>query len=216
VVSGADVDLVIAGNIFAGQKKAKTMKVAWIVLMLVVFSSLNAQAPDIRKGNAYFKNGQYGMAEQHYASVLKSDPENETARYNLGLALYQQQKFREAEAVWQKLATGSPNYQTRSFSYYNKGVIQSHEQRLEESIDSYKDALRINPDDKEARENLQKALSELKKNQGGGGGGGKDSGGGMDKDKADKQLEKLQDKESKLQQNMQKKEQSGAPQSKDW
>ena len=34
---------------------------------------------------------------------------------------------------------------------------------MEESIEAYKNALRNNPADKEARENLQKALLELKK-----------------------------------------------------
>ena len=185
------------------------------IAALLILLSTNAQAPDIRKGNEYFRNGQFGMAEQHYASVLKSDPKNETARYNLGLALYHQQKFSEAEAIWKTLAKESTAVAVQSGSYYNKGVIQSHEKRLEESIDSYKDALRINPDDKEARENLQKALSELKKNQGGGGGGDK-GGSGMNKDQADKQLEKLQEKESNLQEKLQKKNQPGSPRSKDW
>ena len=39
----------------------------------------------------------------------------------------------------------------------------SQQKKLEESIDAYKNALRQNPNDKEARENLQKALLELKK-----------------------------------------------------
>jgi Ca-activated chloride channel homolog len=182
---------------------------------LLILLSASAQAPEIRKGNEYFRNGQFGMAEQHYASVLKSDPANETARYNLGLALYHQQKFSEAEAIWKNLSKESANSGMRSNSHYNKGVIQSHEKRLQESIDSYKDALRINPNDVEARENLQKALNELKKQQGGGGGGDK-GGSGMNKDQADKQLEKLQEKESDLQEKLQKKNQPGAPRSKDW
>ena len=48
-------------------------------------------------------------------------------------------------------------------AYYNKGVVLSRSKKLEESIEAYKNALRQNPDDKEARENLQKALLELKK-----------------------------------------------------
>jgi Ca-activated chloride channel homolog len=189
------------------------MKQALLMTSLLIFISVKAQSPEIRKGNEYFKNGQFGMAEQHYASALKSDPSNETARYNLGLALYQQQKFSEAEAIWKKLSKESASTSMRSSSFYNAGVIQSHDKRLEESIDSYKDALRLNPDDKEARENLQKALRELKKSQGGG--GGSEGGSGMNKDQADKQLQKLQEKESKLQQNIQKKSQ-GSPQSKNW
>ena len=39
------------------------------------------------------------------------------------------------------------------------------EKKLEESIEAYKKALRLNTADNEARENLQKALLELKKQQ---------------------------------------------------
>ena len=42
-------------------------------------------------------------------------------------------------------------------------MILSQQKNLEESIEAYKNALRNNPDDKEARENLQKALLELRK-----------------------------------------------------
>ena len=51
----------------------------------------------------------------------------------------------------------------RSNSYYNEGVVLGKQQKLEESIETYKNALRQNPDNTEARENLQKALLELKK-----------------------------------------------------
>lgn len=46
--------------------------------------------------------------------------------------------------------------------FYNQGVILSKQKNLEQSIEAYKNALRINANDKEARENLQKALLELK------------------------------------------------------
>ena len=39
----------------------------------------------------------------------------------------------------------------------------TQQKKLEESIEAYKNSLRQKPDDKEARENLQKALLELKK-----------------------------------------------------
>jgi hypothetical protein len=41
--------------------------------------------------------------------------------------------------------------------------VLGKQQKLEESIEVYKDALRQNPNNTEARDNLQKALQELKK-----------------------------------------------------
>jgi len=47
---------------------------------------------------------------------------------------------------------------------YNKGVALIKQQKLDESIDAWKNSLKLNPDDIDTRENLQKALLE-KKNQ---------------------------------------------------
>ena len=51
----------------------------------------------------------------------------------------------------------------KSKGQYNKGVILSGLGNVEESIEAYKNALRLDPADTQARENLQKALKELEK-----------------------------------------------------
>ncbi len=48
---------------------------------------------------------------------------------------------------------------------YNKGVSLSKQNKLEESIATYKQAVILNPGDEDAQVNLQKALLELKKKQ---------------------------------------------------
>jgi tetratricopeptide (TPR) repeat protein len=53
----------------------------------------------------------------------------------------------------------------KSAAHYNNGVIKTKQKDLEGSIEDYKNALRLNPDDLQARENLQKALLELKQKQ---------------------------------------------------
>ena len=55
------------------------------------------------------------------------------------------------------------NTELKGKAYYNQGVGYSTQKNLEASIEAYKNALRQNPGDNEARENLQKALMELKK-----------------------------------------------------
>jgi tetratricopeptide (TPR) repeat protein len=52
---------------------------------------------------------------------------------------------------------------TRQTAYYNKGVAEIRQKKLEESIEAWKNALRLNPADSDARENLVKALLEKKK-----------------------------------------------------
>lgn len=75
----------------------------------------------------------------------------------------QDKKWRQPSTT--AIARSATNKEIRAKSFYNKGVILSQQKNLKESIEAYKNALRINPADKEARENLQKDLLELKKKQ---------------------------------------------------
>ena len=49
--------------------------------------------------------------------------------------------------------------------FYNKGVAMMKQKKLQESIDAWKSALKIDAADADARENLEKALMEQKKQQ---------------------------------------------------
>ena len=111
----------------------------------------------------------------------------------------------------------------RSKSFYNKGAILSRQKKLEESIEAYKSSLRLDPNDKEARENLQKALLELKKKQ-----PPKPKEDQkkkqqnhpqpkMNKKEAEQRLKLLEQKEKEVQQRLQKeKSKTGGSQTKDW
>ena len=138
-----------------------------LIIWLVVLNSRQLQAQDtdriIQKGNESYKKKEYPMAEAAYNEVLNQDPNNNTAKYNKAAALYRQTKPDESIKVLEDLAFKTAETELRSKAYYNKGAILSALKKLEESIEAYKNALRQNPADKEARENLQKALIELKK-----------------------------------------------------
>ena len=126
---------------------------------------LSAQENDnaIQKANDLYKQQQYQQAEAAYSEVLEKESSNSTAKYNRALALHKQGKLDEAIKELDDLAFKTNDTELKSKAYYNKGAILSGQKKLEESIEAYKNTLRLNPNDKEARENLQKALLELKK-----------------------------------------------------
>jgi Ca-activated chloride channel family protein len=138
-----------------------------ILFMLSIVIARQAKAQDtdriIQRGNESYKLKEYQMAEAAYNDVLNIDPANNIAKYNKAAALYRQTKADESLKVLEDLAFKTEAVELKSKAYYNKGAILSAQKKLEESIEAYKNALRQNPDDKEARENLQKALLELKK-----------------------------------------------------
>jgi Ca-activated chloride channel family protein len=151
---------------------------------------------------------------------LEEDPANTTARYNLANALYHQRKFKEAvDVLDENVKQPAVGPQVKSASYYNKGVVYTKQKDLLNSIEAYKGALRIDPDDRQARENLQKALMELrqqqqqqKRNQQ----ERERNQSNMSQKEAERQLERLQQKEQKVQERLQGKGQQGNSMPKDW
>lgn len=192
--------------------------VFFLLLVLFTASAFSQKTEDaINKGNEYYRQSQFDLAERQYRLALKTDPNNQVAQHNLAIALYRQKKNDEAKDVLKDISTNGKGKYVRSSAYYNAGVIATKEKDLEGSIEAYKNALRLTPDDKEARDNLQKALLELKQrqqqrqkeqqqNQ---------SQSNMSQKEAERKLNDLQEKEKKIQERMQN-QQGGTPQPKDW
>jgi tetratricopeptide (TPR) repeat protein len=143
------------------------MKKYGVLLMLSFLVYLHADAQEVNKvlneGNEFYKQQQYDKADVSYKRALELDQSNTTAKYNRAGTMVHQNRQTEAMKEYDELASTTTDADLKSKSYYNKGVVLSAQKRLEESIEAYKNALRQNPNDQEARENLQKAMAELKK-----------------------------------------------------
>lgn len=142
-------------------------KILTISILLFSFSVASAQKENalIAKGNEAYRQKQFGDAAKYYQQALEQSPGNTTAAFNLGNALYRSQQMDGAEKAFDNSIKVSKGKNVRGDSWYNKGVTFTNEKKLQESIDAYKEALRINPTDSAARENLQRALNEQKKQQ---------------------------------------------------
>lgn len=189
-----------------------------ILILTQTFSKAQSVETAISKGNGHYRQQQYTLAETQYKTALEKTPENTTAQFNLANALYQQKKWGEAHGVLKKLSAGTNDKELKAIIHYNNGVIYTKEKALERSIDAYKSALRLNPADGDARENLQKALAELKRQQ-------KQQkeqekkqqkNSNMSQKEAEQKLKLLQEKEKRLQERLQRGGQKGNSQPKDW
>ena len=209
------------------------MKINFIISLLLIAGYSSAQSQEavkaIQAGNDFYKQEQFNEAAIEYNKAVKADPSNNTAKFNKGNAVYKQDQKVDAAKLYAEVAKGAEEKDLRSKAFYNKGVILSQQKNLEESIEAYKNALRNNSDDKEARENLQKALLELKKKpppkkedeqqkkkkekeqqQ-------KQPQPKMNQKEADQRLKLLEQKEKEVQQRLQKeKAKTGSSQAKDW
>ncbi|MCU7552395.1 tetratricopeptide repeat protein [Chitinophagaceae bacterium LB-8] len=188
-----------------------------LVCFLFLLAEGRAQSVEqsLAKGNQYYKNQQYDLAEIQYRKALEEVPNNLTAKYNLANSLYRQRKNDEALDILKNIHEEGSNKNLQSSIFYNTGVIYTRQKSLEASIEAYKSALRLNPDDKEARENLQKALLELKKEQQNR--QNQQQQNKMSQNEAQRRLQQLQQKEKDIQQRLQNQnKQGGGSMPKDW
>ncbi len=122
----------------------------------------NAQ---IRSGNRYYKKKQIDQSLKEYQSAVKKAPENPTANYNLGNAQFRKNNFDEAAKSYDATIAHSADKAVQEKGQYNKGVAMVKQKKLQEGIDAWKSALKLDASDADARENLEKALMEMKKQQ---------------------------------------------------
>lgn len=175
---------------------------AALMAMLILPSLLFAQNSNtlIQNGNYAYNKKEYDVAVDNYKKAADKEPANETAQYNLGNALYKKGDAEEALKAYDEAIKFSKSKSDQSGSWYNKGVSLQNNKKLPESIDAYKNALRLNPTDEDARFNLQKALLQQQKQQ-------------QQKDQQDKDKKKPKDDQRKDQQPQDKnKDQQPKPQ----
>lgn len=137
------------------------------ILFFVPGLIATAQDPDqlLREGNAQYSRQEYKEAEVTYTKAMELQPGNMKARFNRANTLVRLSRMDEAIKEFDEVAFRSTDNAVKAKAYYNKGVVYSGQNKLDESIDAYKKALMTNPADSQARENLQKALLEQKKKQ---------------------------------------------------
>lgn len=130
---------------------------------------------EIRRGNAFYEKEQYHQALEAYDKALQINAGSIRARYNKAMALFQLQSDdnkgtqNDPRVMACELLTGliedARRYdpEVAEKSYYNLGNTAYNDEDYGRSIELYKDALRLNPDDMAARENLR--LAQLKKQE---------------------------------------------------
>lgn len=144
-------------------RKIALLFIACCLLPLASFSqSANAL---VKKGNESYSKKEYDKAISDYQKATEKNPANTAAQFNLGNALYKNKKADEALAAYENAVSNASSKDEKSRSFYNKGVVLQNNNKLPDCIDAYKNALKLNPDDEDARQNLQKALQQLKQQQ---------------------------------------------------
>lgn len=140
---------------------------AALFLQSFVISSVSGQGEKryLRQGNSKYFDGNYSESEILYRKAIEENRSSAAGNFNLGDALYRQNKFDDASKQFILSADMSADRIKKAESFFNLGNSLLKSNKIEESIEAYKNSLRLNPSSLEAKYNLAYAQDLLKKMQ---------------------------------------------------
>lgn len=143
-------------------------RIFWIALTALGLL-LAACSPTAEKynqdGNQAFTEQAYLEALELYQSAQIESPELAEPYYNAANALYRQGNYPQALEQIQMALQYIDKEVLAESSFYNMGNAFFNSQELETAVEAYKQALLLNPDDQDAKYNLELALQQQEQDQ---------------------------------------------------
>jgi Ca-activated chloride channel homolog len=141
-------------------KKYILFFISTVVVADVVAQQQNANR-FIELGNGAYRRGHFDSAVSFYNQAIEKKDTSQVANYNLGNSMVRNNKFAEAAKQYETVANATSNKTIKANSHYNQAVALAKNKQLQEAVEAYKNALRTNANDQQARENLQKLLQQM-------------------------------------------------------
>jgi Ca-activated chloride channel family protein len=152
-------------RVFCGHQATK-----WIAWTLFVCAGmvLGACAPSTVRhnnaGNDRFDEGDYDAAIAEYRKAQVEDPDRAVPYYNAANAYNRKELLGDAAAQTQQ-ALRNADRELAAPAWYNLGNAYYDAQEWTQAITVYQEALRINPDDLDAKHNLELSQQRLQEQQ---------------------------------------------------
>jgi Ca-activated chloride channel family protein len=133
---------------------------------LLFSATLPARAESVytkmKKAEKSYENEAYDEALREFLDAQVERPEDTLLKYNIGTTQYRMRSFGEAEeAFWGVATSGDPERKQRAL--YNLGNCAYRQGKLDEAVEHYKQALDLDPEDEDARHNLEFVREEIKR-----------------------------------------------------
>jgi len=130
-----------------------------VIPVLVLFLGVHSNAGILdwhylNEAKSAYQKGDYQKSVELYKKVNSDE-----AKFNEADSLYKMKKYKEALKVYNEIKDNKLKEKVE----YNKGNCYAKMNKIDEAINSYKNALKLNPNDKDAKYNLE--LLEKKKHQ---------------------------------------------------
>ena len=117
----------------------------------------------LEKGSSLYNEERYDEAMQSFVDAQIESPEEPKLKYNLANTHYKMNNYEEAVKNYQDVAATAQDIQLEEKSLYNIGNALYRQGKLEEAIEYYKKALELDPNDQDAKYNLEFVREEIKR-----------------------------------------------------
>ena len=188
----------------------RNISITILISLLIAAMALPAQAQtekkSVRRGNKAYSKQDYVESEVQYRKALEQNAHSIKGQYNLAAALYKQEKYEEAAEANGAVNASGMNALNQSNLLYNQANALFKQEKYQECAKLYKQAIKLNPNDMQARYNLSEALRKLQQQQNGGGDGqnNQDNQNNQDDKQSDSQNDKNQGDNNQDKQNQDK------------
>ena len=144
-----------------------------VVMALALVSALLAsgvlacgrQTPQANsEGNDAFAEEDYAGALEAYQRAQEGSPDLPEPFYNTGNAQFRQQGHDDALSSYDQAQLNADEELTGNI-HFNRGNVHFNRESYGEAAQAYREVLRLNPDDADAKHNLELALRQMQQDQ---------------------------------------------------
>ena len=136
-----------------------------IAIIFPVTISAQSERKHIRQGNHEYQRGQFEEAEVLYRKANEINRRLPETFFNIGTALYKQEKFEDAANQFTANIAMNEDIEKKAAGLYNLGNSYLQAGKFNESIEAYKESLRLQPNNFEAKYNLAYAQDLLQEQE---------------------------------------------------
>ncbi len=140
-------------------------QIVFIIISILLFAHWTYAnfASKVNKGNNLFEKEKYEDSLKKYTDAQLDNPESPILHYNMGNVYYKQGQYDKAIEELNKSLSSKEN-DLREKIYYNLGNTYFKKNDFMNAIEHYKKVLEINPDDEDAKYNIEITRKKMQEN----------------------------------------------------
>ncbi len=141
-------------------------KTLTFVLTILSASIMYSQSRStINEGVDKYEKGDFVGASENFQKSIDEKFENYKGHFNLGDALYKQEKYDDALNSFKNAMALAETDEQKAELFHNIGNTLLKSQKLKEAIGAYTESLKLNPNDLETKYNLSYALKQMQQQE---------------------------------------------------